>query len=460
MNQDVFYLKEIINKENELDIYKYRVFAIPFWRIIRFKLRTRYLRIKTGFQYNTKKRSLSFKLLLFNFFKSLFQYIVLFFKGKRYENIIFAFPRLQKVGDLYIDKFTDPIILNSKLKNSCLIFQRPLAGNHKENRINSEITIKTDFIEFTSKIIGMFLFPFTGLFYLSTLIKLYKCSKESFLLKHKHFLFFTLNLSYFSISYYFHYFLFKKLKPKRVFLVDREIFFPIILACKRLKIIVYEIQHGVTHGETAVYSGKYDESIDPDYFLAFGEAWVGPQFGMPLDRIINIGWAYRDFIKGRYYNIPVIENSILVISEPHITEKIISITKELALLHKNINFHIRLHPQESLKDNHKEMLYGFDNIFIQDNNVESTLAVMSFKFLLGENSSVLYEALSFGKKVGRINYGGLFPEFVESYSIDGFYFLNSPDDFNYFINNSINNEYKVDNSFYSDFDKDKFNSLL
>jgi hypothetical protein len=459
MNQDIFYLKEIVNKEKELDIYRYRVFGIPFWRIVRFIIRTRYLSLKTGFQYNTTKKNLSFKLLLINFLVSFFQYLVLFSKRKRYENIVFAFPRLQKLGDQYIDKFTDPIVVESKIKNNCIIFQRPLAGNHKENRINSEIAVKTDFIEVTSKILGMILFPFIGLFYFRTLIGVYKSSKEYFLLKHKHILFFILTLSNFSFSFCFHYILFKKLKPKRIFLVDREIFFPIILACKRLKINVYEIQHGVTHGETAVYSGKYDESIDPDFFLAFGEAWIGPQFGMPLDRIINIGWAYKDYIKGRYYNIPVTENSTLVIPEPHITEKIISITKELALLHNNITFHIRLHPQESLNDNHKNMLSGVDNIFIQDNTVESTLAIMSYKFLLGENSSVLYEALSFGKKVGRINYGGLLPELVEGNVIDGFYYLNGPNDFNFFINSSINTESKVDNLAYSDFDKDKFNSL-
>jgi len=105
------------------------------------------------------------------------------------------------------------------------------------------------------------------------------------------------------------------------------------------------------------------------------------------------------------------------------------------------------------------MLSGVDNIFIQGNTVESTLAIMSYKFLLGENSSVLYEALSFGKKVGRINYGGLLPELVEGNVIDGFYYLNGPNDFNFFINSSINTESKVDNLAYSDFDKDKFNSL-
>lgn len=458
MNQDIFYLKELVNKENEFAIYKHRVYGIPFWRIVRFIIRTRFLNLKTGFQYNTTKKKVDFKSLIINLLISFTQYSKLFFKRNQFENIVFAFPRLQKVGDKHIDKFTDPIIFNSNLNKSCIIFQRPLAGNHKKDRINSEIIVKTDFVEVFSKLIGILLLPIIIVVYFRTLTKVYNVSSKYFLLKQKHILFFFVSLSNFTWSYFFHYILFKKLKPKRIFLVDREIFFPVILASKRLGIKVYEIQHGVTHGETAVYSGCYDQSIDPDFFLAFGEAWIGPQFGMPIDRIINVGWAYKDYIKGQYNNIPIIENSILVISEPHITSKILSITKDLALSNNNINFHIRLHPQESLSENHKSMLTGVDNIFLQDNTVESTLAIMSYNYLIGENSSVLYEALSFGKKVGRINYGGLVPELVESHVIDGFYYLNSSDDFNLFIDNTLV-DFKNNNSAYSDFDQVKFNSL-
>ena len=43
---------------------------------------------------------------------------------------------------------------------------------------------------------------------------------------------------------------------------------------------------------------------------------------------------------------------------------------------------------------------------IVDNKIESFCALSQYECVIGENSTVMYEAMSMCKKVGRLNYGG------------------------------------------------------
>ena len=153
------------------------------------------------------------------------------------------------------------------------------------------------------------------------------------------------------------------------------------------------MQHGITFGETVLYSGVYNQNVDPDYFLGFGKISVNECFAMPLNRIVNIGFAYKKFIqeriKSNYIKIP--ENIVLFISEPQISQLAIKTLLLLSEKYPDIYFHIRCHPQEKISDADIQKISD-TKIDVVDNTLESFLAISRYKYVIGENSSSIFEA--------------------------------------------------------------------
>jgi hypothetical protein len=371
--------------------------------------------------------------------------------------LIFAFPRLQKVNNVFIDKFTDPLIEKSNLKNNCLILQRPHAGQHKIPRLNYKKIILTDCMEFTPIIVSYLLLPFFTIIFFKKIFAIYKKANLFFSLNIKDFIIFNIKIGSFYTAYLIYYTFLKKISPKRIFVVNREINYAVIAAAKKQKIIVYELQHGVTHSWTVLYSGGYNEKIDPDYFLTFGEVWKGKQFGIPVEKIQNIGWAYKNSEVKNVYS-KTYSNKILVISEPSISDNIVRATVKLAKTNPLIEFHIRLHPQEKLSKESNELITNLKNVEIQDNVIESSVALMQYQSIIGVNSSVLYEALSLNKKVGIINFEGCNTNIPNGNLSKFFTLIKSSNDLSKFIKQS--SEFVERNDIYSDFNKDLFNKIL
>ena len=86
------------------------------------------------------------------------------------------------------------------------------------------------------------------------------------------------------------------------------------------------------------------------------------------------------------------------------------------------------------------------------------IAILPYNFVIGENSSVLYESLSLGKKVGRINCNGLNAIAYDAANSDGFYYINDIEDFSHFMDATVINTGKL--QIYSDFNSNLFNSLI
>jgi len=451
-------IRDIAREEQEMLLYEDKVMDIPLWRIFRFAFLKRYLSNNYGFATNslyTKKANKS--KLLMSFLKSFISFFRIIFLRKKFKILIFAFPRLQKSNDVYFDKFTDPIIQLMKEKEKYTIFQRHLSGNHLEPRVNSDKVVKTDFIEVSSKLFGLLLLPITLLFNYFALKRLYIKVKDRFELSGKDFIRMAVGLGEFYVSYCIYYFLVKIMGIKSVFLVDREIYYPVIAACKRNKVKIYELQHGVTHSWTLLYSGKYDKNIDPDYFLTFGENWIGKQFGLPIEKISNIGWAYSERMKINL-NEKLDEKTILVVSEPCYSIEIVLALIEMINVDSEIRFEIRLHPQEKYDDETINLISQYNRIKVVDNSEESTLSLRKYTNIVGVNSSVLYEALSLKKRIACINFGGCVCEMNEIYDPNPFFILNKVEDLkDFYISGSGNN---IGETFYSSFDVEKFNKLL
>lgn len=233
---------------------------------------------------------------------------------------------------------------------------------------------------------------------------------------------------------------------------------PQIVAAHSCGLIVAEFQHGVTMGLTILYSGHYDKVADPDYFLAFGEAWKGPQFAIPVEKIINIGWAFKDMFENTSSSVLPKLNTCLVISSPDITAKLLGAILSLAAKYPHVNFHIRCHPQESYKNEERAKIESVPNIMIVDNTIDSSSAIKNYTYVIGENSSVLFEALSMEKLVGRLVLNGLNPISTRVQN-DGFYYIRSESDFETFLS-MTKNDNSIAGNFYSKFNPTIIDSLF
>jgi hypothetical protein len=455
-------IDRIIEEEKKSDLYSEKYRGFPIWRLFRFHCRIRYLSEHIPNYTNDATRQtipLQLAKRLQNICTSFVNLISVVVKSKNFDNVIFAFPRLQNIKGCWIDKFTDPVIDNTKLSSNPLIFQYPTKKIYDGVRWKSKRVIKTDFIVFISYLLSLFGYPFY-------LFSCYRRSINSLYIKAK--IFFNLSAKdqkkwhYQFCSFYFqtiiYKYLFEKIKCKRIFVVNRVSFLPQIFAAHQCKIRVYEFQHGITHSSTPLFSGNYDVVADPNIFLVFGKMWIGEQYAIPIDQIINIGWAYPQWIDNMVtMSKDQLENAVLIISSPEITNKIADTVISLSKKYTIWEFHIRCHPNEKMPEETKNMINLLPNVKVIDNTIDSFIALHSYQHIIGENSSVIYEALSMGKNVGRLAYNGFTPMRLKNIVDDVFFYLNTEDDFIDFVQRF---EQKTDNDAYSEFMPEIINSLI
>mgnify|MGYP000654347217 CR=1 FL=1 len=277
---------------------------------------------------------------------------------------------------------------------------------------------------------------FLYLFFFNKINNLNKKAKEYFNLSSKFSFIIALRMGVFLNKCLFAYITLKFLRINKVILVNRVVFLPFIAVAKKNNIKVLELQHGITHSETDLYMGEYQYEIDPDYFLNFGSIWVGNQFSISKEKQVVIGWAYKDWLLSRI-NVGLIPKSVLVVSSPSITSRILKSTIELATEFKNYNFILRLHPQEKLDSTQIKELENYINIIIDDNIQDSLFSILKCQFIIGENSSVLYEAISLAKPVAKIMFNGLKSKNILDNNIETIQYLFEVADFSCFISNSL-----------------------
>ena len=446
-------LKELHKSELRLGLYNDTIMGIPLWRLLRHYTRIHYLNKKTGFVGgSTSIRIGSPRPKLFSGFWK--------FVGKRNLNVFFPFGRLACIDGEYLDRFIDPLISQSDFEGGNYFIVDPpnYVGNykrlHKSNTVSNEgRTVFRQVLKYWYKIS-------TQIMYGKKIGRIFNKCKDDFLLDEKCLCLYKNTIAEFLATYTYYLIWFRLLKPRRVFVVFRELYFPQIAVCKRLGIPVAEFQHGITMGDTVSFTGDYDPCIDPDYFLVFGEFWKGPQFGIPLNKIFCVGWAYKNLIAEKIgESVSMKVNRILVISSPEITDAIIDTLAELSKANEEYGFDIRLHPCESLSLEQEKKLKLVHNAQVVDNKIDSAMVLPSYKYVVGENSSVLYEALSVGCKVGMLKMCGLNPVIDRPGIKNNFFVIYNCEDFKKYIQQD-NQHVKSETIFYSDYDNNTFMEFI
>lgn len=428
--------------------------SLPIWRLVRNTFRRKIV------DDNSRSTVPIIKVtdVLRNFFLSFFGLLKIVLLGKSYSNVFFPHSRLFLVSNQYLERFSDPLIDYSEIGEDYIILERPQNGTHNKPRYHGNKVIYLDFIEIITRICLPVAQQIVSRKYKNQIDLLCKLLNSQFeeanVWKYK--VLFSKIVAERLLQYHLTKIVLTRLNPKRIFLAHRETFNYVIAYAKKKGVMTIELQHGITVGETVLYSGRYDARIDPDYFFIFGESNIGPQFSMPIERLRNVGYAYKNYITDIGLN-RYPEHYVLAISEPRISDVMVNTLLLLAVSYPQYVIHIRCHPQEKLSEEMLDKISKYKNIEIVSNTYESFCALSQYSCIIGENSSVLYEAMSLHKKVGRINFNGL--EVKETALIHGGFKINKVEDFETFMTKPYSDE-NDSKELYSDFKIENFKSIL
>lgn len=442
-------IKEICQKEIEYGCYEAKIDGLSIYSLIRRQVRARVLR-EYGGQIMQSKTKINRKEAILSVVISAFHLIKLLIIGSKKETLFLSFPRIDNINGLFLDKFTDPIIELCDFGDNYIILEHGLGGVHKKNRLHRKNLVYIDFVYLMSNFGGRLFGKRVYKKHYREFEKLNKTLSMAFGLTTNNAFYREYFMSLISIKIYS--LLLRRLSVKRVAGPSRDYLKRILIAARKQDVKVYEMQHGITYGETLMYSGYRDEMFLPDYFLAFGDNKPLNVYGIDESRIVNIGWALNDYILGMKGQEQYKRNDVLVVSEPVITEAIISAVIKLAENNPDSTFYLRPHPHETLTNEQLEIISKIDNLKVQDKTINITVVLQSFNHIIGENSTVLYEALAVHKKVGRMFFEGLKPIYLEENDQECFWEIRNQQDFEIFLNEDIS--VKKSKSIYSPFNKD------
>lgn len=227
-------IKKLIELEEQLGLYRYKIGKIPVWNIIRYKIRRQYLYRETGInEKETVKCTINIKGLIKYTWLSLKQFTQLIIKKREIDNLMMGFSRLEKVGDVYVDKFIDPIINQSNLQNNYIYIEYGKTGCHKTPRINQNNILYLDFFYLSFYTLGIIISPFILLMKYRTLTEFYKKLKKEIIKNERQFRFILFTLGEAFLQYHFFKFMLKKNTRKTNFWSQPDIVFYAVIGSQR-----------------------------------------------------------------------------------------------------------------------------------------------------------------------------------------------------------------------------------
>ena len=448
-------LKVICRKEIVAGCYNVAINDVPLYSLIRYHVRVTYLK-QLGFPQMESTLPYNKWTVFRAGCVSIYQLIKLLLSRKTISNVFFPWPRVDKINGVYLEKFSDTLIETSKLTDYA-IFLHGAGGVHPTPRLHQEKIVYIEAIKIISDIIVLFCGSFFKRKYSDQIRNLRKSVYEAYGQLDK-----WNELEKQCVCFYISSLLLKvilkRIRPHNVIGIPRSSMIPATIAARKLNIKVIELQHGITYGETNLYSGYRVPMLEPDFFLAFGDNHPLDVYGISESKIFNIGWPMTDYLEHVPKKHEYGEDDVLVVSEPEVSEMMCKLTLKLAKDNPKIHFYFRPHPAEVLSCGQIEKIKSQSNITIQDKTESISVVLHQFTNIIGENSTVLYEGLSMGKKVGRVFFDGLKPIFLDEEDPSYFWLIHNQDDFLRYLKEDLSS--KPSKSIYSPFDKSKFLKIL
>lgn len=445
-------IKDVCQRELNYGCYDFTIEGIPVYNYLKRKYRQLAAKEK-GISHDGINGIKGLLLAIRVTIKSILQLCWVILSKPKCDNFIHAFSRMDSINGEYVEKFTDPLIDLTSVGNSYLIFQR--GWQHPKPRKHSSKVIYSDGIYVMAMLWAIIYRPIFQNKHKVSLVKLLNALSEAFPENplNKKWIIKTILYSLTVTKIYGY--LFKRLSVKNALAPSRADFLFIIPAAKKNNVQMLELQHGVTYDETITYSGYRDQMFTPDKFLSFGNMPRNDVYGVDENNIVNIGWAFNEYIKS--IKIAPINKGVLVVSEPSHNAELFESMCDLAKENPEMTFYFRPHPLEHISSSQQSIIDCTPNIFIDDNKCNIWISLLRFNHVIGVDSTVLYEALSLNRIVGKVFMHGLEPKYLQAEDQKYFDKIDDLGSFMSFVQKQIQ---KNTMRIHSPFNKESLESLL
>lgn len=264
--------------------------------------------------------------------------------------------------------------------------------------------------------------------------------------------------------------LFKKRKPKMIFVVVAYENHAIVAAAQHLGIEVIELQHGTitdyhlgySYPERTRANGKIP--YFPDKILSFGDYWMNEKtYPMGLDNVASVGFSYFQEQSKDFINIKAIDNQVLFISQGVIGKYMSQVAFEFAKTQKDLKIIYKLHPSEyeTWRENYPELVEAsdFDNFEVIDNSEIPLYRLLAeSNYQVGAFSTAIYEGLMFNCKTFILDVPGV--EYLDDLIDEGYVFkIKDVDDLNSNLE-EFNPTYYDKDFFFKNVDKKLLKSVI
>lgn len=168
---------------------------------------------------------------------------------------------------------------------------------------------------------------------------------------------------------------------------------------------VVELQHGLisnSHPELS-WPNTPRPAYVPDEFWGWGRYWL-ENSGLPESietRVIGAPQAVARLMRNPAVKLP---GSVLVISQPEQSQRLVEATVALAQAHPELNFSIKPHPKEPIAETNLGLPENVKVLSMNDNAMQ---LMTSAETVLGVYSTALVEGLALRCRVGVFNLPGV-----------------------------------------------------
>jgi len=398
--KDIKELREfILELEEKNDLLNFEIDGVKPWQLMRVAID--YDLGKIAGIMETPHTRLTLKHKIINSLSLLKSFIFYNpFLSSKVDNIVFSHPRVKKLNDEFVDIYTYYFINDLVKKDESFIeIESPFLGKHLAAKKPYKYHI--DFFWISRKIFSKFatikddrldkireiedeIRKNVGDYDLTTL--------------------FLRTVKEYKIEYYLYAQLFKKLRPKKIYVVVSYGFGAMIKAAKDLGIETIEFQHGnFSRFHFGYYFGEDKKELDyfPDKFYVWNEYWKN-RINFPIDdkNIIIKKFDYLENRKKLYIQYKKIENQAVVLSQGVLGDAIAKKILDNWDYFKKFNIIYKLHPGEYDRYKEYENLMRLEKEFgvkiVTDIDLYEVFATS--KYQIGVFSTALYEGVEFGCK--------------------------------------------------------------
>lgn len=349
-----------------------------------------------------------------------------YFAVRQKDIVLLSHPRVVNVDGELIDIYTKYFIDHLRQKGDEVVeFEQPYLGVHRKKR--TDYVHYTDWVALLQKIMKLF-------FSVKLTNKEEKyiqqvedeinitCGTDLDLRK-----FFIQKIKSYTTLFVIYNKIFRKLKPKVLYVVVSYGMAPIIKAAKDNGIEVIELQHGTFSKYHLGYSfPDYSKPLEyfPDKFYVWNSFWR-KIIKLPLsdDNVIVDGFRYLENQKSKFSHLEKQERQLVVLSQGAIGNDIANKFLENFDRFKGYHIKYKLHPGEFDrwgKYSALKKLSKFDNVDIVKNEIPLYELFATSSLQIGVFSTALYEGIEFGCKTILLDVNGIeyMDRFIELYEVE------------------------------------------